>query len=80
MTRAREVLSKWDKPALVMFSDRDIIMKGVDKFFRKLIPTAKDQPEITIRRAGHFLQEDKGEDIAQQIADFIERTADAVDS
>ncbi|MFT5919525.1 MAG: haloalkane dehalogenase [Granulosicoccus sp.] len=74
MKRAREVLSKWDKPAFVMFSDRDPIMKGGDKFFRKLIPTAKDQPEVTIRRAGHFLQEDKGEDIAQHIADFMERT------
>jgi haloalkane dehalogenase len=74
MKRARNVLSKWDKPALVMFSDRDPFMKGGDKFFRKLIPTAKDQPEIIIRRAGHFLQEEKGEDIAQHIADFMERS------
>ena len=74
MRRAKEVLSKWDKPALVMFSDRDRIMKGGNKFFRKLIPTAANEPEITIRRAGHFLQEDKGEDIAQHIAEFMERT------
>ena len=74
MRHAREVLSGWDKPALVMFSDKDPITGGGDKFFRSLIPTAKDQPEIIIRDAGHFLQEDKGEEISQHILDFIERT------
>jgi haloalkane dehalogenase len=74
MRHAREVLSKWDKPALVMFSDKDPITGGGDKFFRSLIPTAKDQPEITIKDAGHFLQEEKGEEIARHILDFIKRT------
>jgi len=74
MRHAREVLSKWDKPALVMFSDKDPITGGGDKFFRSLIPTAKDQPEIIIKDTGHFLQEEKGEEISQHILDFIKRT------
>jgi len=74
MQHAREILSKWDKPALVMFSDKDPITGGGDKFFRSLIPTAKDQPEIVIKDAGHFLQEEKGEEISQHIRDFIKRT------
>jgi haloalkane dehalogenase len=74
MRYTREVLSKWDKPALVMFSDKDPITGGGEKFFRSLIPTANDQPEIMIRDAGHFLQEEKGEEIARHILDFIERT------
>jgi len=74
MKHAREVLSKWNKPALVMFSDKDPITGGGDKFFRSLIPAAKDQPEIVIKDAGHFLQEDKGEEISQHIMDFMRKT------
>lgn len=69
-----KALRRWDKPALVMFSDSDPILGGYDRFFRRLIPTAKDQPKITIREAGHFLQEDKGEEIALHILSFLERT------
>ena len=73
MNEARKILKTWQKPVLVMFSDKDPVTRGGDKFFRDLIPTAKDQPEITIKDAGHFLQEDKGEEVAEQILKFIER-------
>jgi haloalkane dehalogenase len=56
-----------------MFSDRDPITAGGDKFFRATIPSASAEPEITIAGAGHFLQEDKGPEIAQHIVEFIER-------
>ena len=74
MQRAREVLSKWTKPALVMFSDGDPITRGGDKFFRSLIRTGKNQPKIVIRDAGHFLQEEKGDEIARYILACMART------
>jgi len=59
---------------LVLFSDKDPITKGADRWFRKNIPTAKDEPENVIRNAGHFLQEDKGKQIAEYIHVFIQRS------
>lgn len=74
MRQARKVFSQWTKPALVMFADQDPVTAGGDRFFRRLIPSAKDQPEITIHGASHFLQEDAGAEISEHIVQFIERT------
>ena len=74
MKAARETLSQWRKPVLVMFSDGDPILGGAVKFFRRFFPTSADQPEITIKGAGHFLQEEKGAEIAGHVHEFMQRT------
>ncbi len=70
-----EVLERWEKPVLTAFSDSDPITTGGDRFLQARIPGAKGQPHTTITGAGHFLQEDKGEELARVIVDFIARTA-----
>ena len=70
---ARERLAKWDKPALVMFSDKDPVTGPAAKHMRRLIPTAQNEPEFTVPNGGHFLQEDQPEVIVEQIAAFVER-------
>jgi len=74
LQHAADALSRWDKPTLVMFSDQDPFLGGADKFFRQLIPAARQQPEITIKGAGHFLQEERGPEVAGHILEFINRT------
>ena len=69
--RAWEVLEQWEKPFLTAFSDSDPIMRGGDRIFQSRVPGTKGQPHTTITGAGHFLQEDKGEELGRVVADFI---------
>jgi haloalkane dehalogenase len=71
---AWEVLRRWQKPLLTAFSNGDAVTRGGERVFQKLVPGAQGQPHITITGAGHFLQEDKGEELAQVVADFIAGT------
>jgi len=73
--RAWEVLKKWNKPFLTAFSDSDPVTRGADALLQKLIPGAQEQPHTTIIGGGHFLQEDKGEELAEVVVSFIERTS-----
>ncbi|MGB0916576.1 MAG: haloalkane dehalogenase [Flavobacteriales bacterium] len=63
-------LMQWNKPFLTVFGDSDPIMRGAEKFFIQVVPGAKDQ-DHTIVNAGHFSQEDQGEDLAKRMIDFI---------
>ena len=72
--KAWEVLSKFDKPFLTAFSDTDAITKGGEHVFQKQVPGAKGQSHTTIKGAGHFLQEDCGEELAKVIVNFINQT------
>ncbi|MHA2295670.1 MAG: haloalkane dehalogenase [Candidatus Hodarchaeales archaeon] len=76
MKKAREIFKQWTKPVQILFSDSDPVLGNSVYFFRKLLPTSADQPEINIKNAGHFLQEDNGESIAQHIVEFLARTSE----
>jgi haloalkane dehalogenase len=72
--RAWRVLEAWHKPFLTLFSSRDPITRGGDRIFQKRVPGAQGQPHATTRGAGHFLQEDKGPELAAAISSFIRAT------
>jgi haloalkane dehalogenase len=69
--RAWQVLEQWKKPFLTTFSDGDPITRGGERVLQSRIPGAQGQRHVTIRDAGHFLQEDKGEELAAVLVDFV---------
>jgi haloalkane dehalogenase len=69
--RAWKVFGRWDKPFLTCFSDKDPITRGGDVPWQKHVPGAQGQPHTTIKNAGHFLQEDKGPELAELLIKFI---------
>jgi haloalkane dehalogenase len=66
-----KVLESFEKPFLVVFSDSDPITGGAARFFHERVPGTRGQPHVTIGGGGHFLQEDKGPEIAGILADWI---------
>jgi len=72
--RAWRQLERFDKPFLTAFSDSDPVTRGAEKALQARIPGARGQPHVTIEGGGHFLQEDRGEKLAEVVASFIEST------
>ena len=75
--RAWALFERWEKPFLTLFSSRDPITRGGDRIWRQRVPGARGQPHAVTRGAGHFLQEDKGAEVARAIVAFIEGTPSA---
>ena len=74
MQETRNRLAEWSKPAFVLFAPEDPILGGARNFFLDLLPTAREQPDVTVDDAGHFLQEEQGPTIARHVLDFVART------
>ncbi len=69
--KAWEVLRAWTKPFLTSFSDGDPVTGGGHTVFERDIPGAQGKPHTIIQGGGHFLQEDKGEEFAAVVNNFI---------
>jgi haloalkane dehalogenase len=73
MLEVRAQLQHWEKPALVLFSDADpIFTPAAADRMAALIPGAG--PAEIVAGAGHFLQEEKGEEIARRVVRFLAET------
>jgi haloalkane dehalogenase len=74
MQEVRAALERWEKPTLVLFSDSDpIFSPEAAERMASRIPGAG--PAEIVSDAGHFLQEEKGDEIAARITRFLGETA-----
>lgn len=74
MLATRERLRSFECPALVLFSDSDPIFgRRAAEAMAELLPAAELDPPLA--GAGHFLQEDRGEEVGERIADWLRRSA-----
>jgi haloalkane dehalogenase len=71
MRAVTDELSRWQKPALVAFSNQDPVFPypKAGQAFCDLIPTVTEQVEI--EGASHFLQEDRGERLAEVVLEHL---------
>ena len=68
---AWRVFEQWQKPFLTAFSDGDPVTAGRHVRFQETIPGARRQQHVTIVGAGHFLQEEKPDELASAVLQFI---------
>lgn len=71
---AWEALGRFEKPFLSAFSDADPITAAAEPVLRAQVPGAEGQTHVTIGGGGHFLQEDKGPELAEAVVTFIGAT------
>lgn len=64
-------LERFNKPFLTLFGDSDAVTKGGDRALQARIPGTQGQPHRIIERAGHFSQEDAGEEMAAAVVAWM---------
>jgi haloalkane dehalogenase len=69
--RAWEQLTTWSKPFLCLYGDSDPITRGADRAFLERVPGAAGQPHAVIEGGGHFVQEDRGPELAARLVAWM---------
>jgi haloalkane dehalogenase len=72
--RTWRALEAFDRPFITCYSDGDPATRGWEKVFQERVPGARGRGHVTIAGAGHFLQEDSGEELGKVVADVIDTT------
>jgi haloalkane dehalogenase len=72
--RVWEFLGTFARPFVTAFSDGDPTTAPWAEVFRQRVPGAAGQAHPVIEGAGHFLQEDAGEALAQVLLGLLRRT------
>ena len=69
---AWEKLKSFEKPVLTLFGNKDPVTRGVHKLFKRDIPGTKGQNHKLIDGGGHFIQEDKPDELVAEILPFLD--------
>ncbi len=68
---AWQVLETFDRPFLTAFGDSDPITRGAETALQSRIPGAAGQAHRLVAGGGHFLQEDRGPELAGIVVEFM---------
>jgi len=66
-----EFYTKWDKPLITAFGDKDTLMAGREKVWQETVPGAKGQAHTLVKDGAHFIQEDQPEKLVEILDGFI---------
>jgi haloalkane dehalogenase len=72
--RTWRALAEFDRPFVTCFSDGDPATRGWERVFQEHVPGARGRDHVTLEGAGHFLQEDAGEELGRVVAEVIAAT------
>src|SRR6478735_626054 len=72
--RTMRALEEFDRPFVTAYSDGDPATRGWDRVFQERVPGALGRRHVTIARAGHFLQEDAGQELGRVVAEVMATT------
>ncbi len=75
--RALDALRGFDGPFLTAFSDGDPGTRGWADVLQEHVPGAAGRDHVTLAGAGHFLQEDRGPELADVVARLVGGTPPA---
>ena len=67
-------LSSFTRPFLTVYGDSDPCTGGWDDIFQERVAGAKGQSHVTLDGAGHFLGEDRPNEFADLILEFVRGT------
>lgn len=68
---AWQVWEQWARPVLTLWAPGDVVLGHLQPEFVDRIPGARGQPHATFEPAGHFIQDDRGEDVAAAMLDWM---------
>lgn len=64
-------LEVWTKPFLTLWCPEDAVLGHLQQEFIDRVPGAAGQPHQRLSPGGHFIQDDRGEDVAEAMIDWL---------